>query len=221
MQLFTISDLIVPILKGFMAAWPIYALILVIVIFKAAFSIYEKQKLAKSGIDEIDRMDGKTFEKYLEVLFNKLGYRVERTRYIGDYGADLITNKDGVKTVIQAKRYKNKVNIKAVQEAVAAKGKYGCSEAMVVTNSYYTRQAEELARANGVKLWNRKDLADAMLSVKKEGPIEAEVAAVKENDQDLCAICGKPLSEKVKQYCLINLEKFGGKTYCYEHQKTY
>lgn len=218
--MFAISDLIVPVLEGLMAAWPIYALILVIVIFKAAFSLYEKHKLAKSGIDEIDRMDGKTFEKYLEVLFNKLGYRVERTRYVGDYGADLITNKDGVKTVIQAKRYKNKVNIKAVQEAVAAKGKYGCSEAMVVTNSYYTRQAEELARANGVKLWSRKDLADALLSVKKEVSIETEVATVKEDDQDLCAICGKPVSEKVKQYCSMNHEKFGGKTYCHEHQKS-
>ncbi len=50
---------------------------------------YEKQRLAKSGIDDIDQMSGKTFEKYLEVLFEKLGYRVERTPYIGDYGADL------------------------------------------------------------------------------------------------------------------------------------
>jgi restriction system protein len=220
LQLFTISDLIVPVLEGLMAAWPAFALILVVFIFKTAYRIYEKQKLAKSGIDEIDKMDGKTFEKYLEVLFNKLGYRVERTRYVGDYGADLITNKDGVKTVIQAKRFKNKVNIKAVQEAVAAKGKYGCSEAMVVTNGYYTRQAEELARANGVKLWNRKDLAETLLSVKKVGSIEAEVVAAIDDDQDLCAICGKPVSEKVKQYCSVNHEKFGGKTYCYEHQKS-
>ena len=220
MQLFTISDLIVPILEGLMAAWPIFALLLVIVILKTAFRIYEKQKLARSGIGEIDRMDGKTFEKYLEVLFNKLGYRVERTRYVGDYGADLITSRDGVKTVVQAKRFKNKVNIKAVQEAVAAKGKYGCSEAMVVTNSYYTKQAEELARANDVKLWDRKDLANALLSVKKKGSIEAEVTAAKEDDQNLCAICGKPLSEKVQQFCLINQEKFSGKTYCYEHQKS-
>lgn len=220
MQLFTISDLIVPILEGVMAAWPAFALVMIAAIFKAAFRIYEKHKLSKSGIDEIDRMDGKKFERYLEVLFNKLGYRVERTRYVGDYGADLITKKDGVKTVIQAKRFKNKVSIKAVQEAVAAKGKYGCSEAMVVTNSYYTKQAEELAIANSVKLWNRKDLANALLSVKKEGPIEAETDAVIEGDQEMCAICSKAVSEKVKQYCLMNQEKFNGKIYCYEHQKS-
>jgi restriction system protein len=55
-------------------------------------------------------MSGKTFEKYLEVLFEKLGYRVERTRYVGDYDADLVTAKDGVKTVIQAKRCRRKSN---------------------------------------------------------------------------------------------------------------
>lgn len=213
-------DLFKAIFKGLMVVWPLYALILIVVVGKAVFRIYEKQRLSKSGIDEIDKMDGRTFEKYLEVLFNKLGYRVEMTKYIGDYGADLITNKDGNKTVIQAKRFKNKVNIKAVQEAVAAKGVYGCSQAMVVTNSYYTRQARELARANDVKLWDRQDLANALLSIKKDTSIEAEVAAAIENDQDKCVVCDKPVSEKVKQYCLNNQEKFGGKIYCYGHQRT-
>ena len=90
------------------------------------FAHQKKKRLAASGIADIDTMDGKAFEEYLEVLFGKLGYKVERTRYVGDYGADLITQKDGVKTVIQAKRYGKAVGIKAVQEAVAAKGMYGC-----------------------------------------------------------------------------------------------
>lgn len=121
----------------FIASWKFWLIIGIIAFIKFSYILWEKQRLSKSGLNEIDSMDGKTFEKYLEALFEKLGYRVERTQYVGDYGADLITSKDGVKTVIQAKRYKNKVNIKAVQEAVAAKGKYGCSEAMVVTNSFY------------------------------------------------------------------------------------
>jgi len=48
--------------------------------------------------------------------------------YIGDYGANLIKRKDRVKTVVRAKRYKLKVDIKAIQEAVTAKEKYGCSD---------------------------------------------------------------------------------------------
>lgn len=210
--------------------WPLFALILLIALGKFIYHLYEAKRLASSGIIEIDKMDGKTFEKYLEVLFTKLGYRVERTRYIGDYGADLVTVKNGVKTVIQAKRYKHKVDIKAVQEAVAAKGYYDCSAAMVVTNSVYTKQAAELARANGVKLWDRNDLVDALLSVKQGGSINAEMestgaieaAAAREPvkmDAETCAICGQVVSEKVRQYCMDHSQRFSGKIYCFQHQK--
>jgi restriction system protein len=152
--------------QGFISAWPIFAIILVPLAGKLLYNLYQMRRLSQSGINDIDKMDGKTFEKYLEVLFKKLGYRVERTRYVGDYGADLVVWKNGIKTVIQAKRYKNKVGVKAIQEAVAAKGYYQCDEAMVVTNSFYTNQAEKLAQANEVKLWNRDDLVKALLSVK-------------------------------------------------------
>ncbi|HHV16370.1 MAG TPA: restriction endonuclease [Gelria sp.] len=194
--------------------------------------MYRMQRLARSGINDIDKMDGKTFEKYLEVLFNKLGYRVERTRYVGDYGADLVVWKNRIKTVIQAKRYKNKVGVKAIQEAVAAKGYYQCDEAMVVTNSFYTKQAEKLAQTNGVKLWDRDDLVKALLSVRNIQEVEPrilEVSAALETEpqpehkeidgQDICVVCGQPVSPKVKQYCLDHSERFGGKIYCFQHQK--
>ena len=193
------------------------------------FARQKKKRLAASGIAEIDRMDGLEFEQYLEVLFGKLGYKVERTRYVGDYGADLITDKDGVKTVIQAKRYGKAVGIKAVQEAVAAKGMYGCSEAMVVTNSTFTRAAAELARANRVVLWDRDRLVETLLSVRGETgsiqqapqpfapplPLPHPLASVAAN----CATCGVRVSEKVQQYCVGHSERFSGSIYCFEHQK--
>jgi restriction system protein len=211
-----------------LATWPIWALIVIVVLGKLAYQLWEKQRLAKSGIDDIDQMSGKTFEKYLEVLFEKLGYRVERTRYIGDYGADLVTAKEGVKTVIQAKRYKGKAGVKAIQEAVAAKGYYDCSRAMVVTNSFFTQQAIELARRNQVELWDRSKLVEALLSVKDNVVVGAfgqtQAAAsmdIQSSDvpQNTCALCGKPVSEKVTQYCLAHKERFHGEIYCYEHQK--
>jgi len=198
------------------------------------FARQRKKRLAASGIADIDTMDGKAFEEYLEVLFGKLGYKVERTRYVGDYGADLITRKDGVKTVIQAKRYGKAVGIKAVQEAVAAKGMYDCSEAMVVTNSTFTRAAAELARANRVVLWDRDRLVETLLSVRGETgamqqvpqppapqppaaelPLPNPLARV----APTCAICGVQISEKVQQYCTAHPERCGGVIYCFEHQK--
>ena len=109
-------------LTGMAQMWYVWLILGLVLIGRILFYFWEKQRLAKSGVGDIDKMDGKTFEKYLKVFFEKLGYKVERTKYIGDYGADLVATNKGVKTVIQAKRYKSKVGIKAVQEAVASKG---------------------------------------------------------------------------------------------------
>ncbi|WP_404429611.1 nuclease-related domain-containing protein [Sutcliffiella horikoshii] len=38
------------------------------------------------------------------------------------------------------------------------------------------------------------------------------------NPRSTCSICNKPVSDKVKTYCLSN-KKFNGKVYCFEHQK--
>jgi restriction system protein len=194
---------------------------------------YEKPRLAESGMANVDQMSGKAFEKYLEALFKKQGYKVERTKHIGDYGADLVTAKDGVKIVIQAKRYKGKVGVKEIREAVAAKGYYDCSKAMVVTNSFYTRQAIELAKKDQVELWDRSKLSAALLSVKEKKATVIILDVVRSNKaaasaanqclkgmpRDACALCGKPVSEKALQYCLEHPERFSGKVYCYEHQR--
>jgi restriction system protein len=98
-------------------------------------------RLAHSDIDTIDRMDGITFEQRLKVLFTDLGYRVQLTRTVGDYGADLILSKDGIRTAVQAKHWNYAVGVKAVQEVVAAKAFYRCTAAIVVTTNYFTQQA--------------------------------------------------------------------------------
>lgn len=38
-------------------------------------------------------------------------------------------------------------------------------------------------------------------------------------DECVCIICGKLITEKVKQYCMLNQLRFGGKVYCYDHQR--
>lgn len=125
----------------------------------------------------------------------------------------LLLKKDGIRTVVQAKRYKGKVGVKAIQEVIGAKGYYNCDRAMVITNSYFTRQAKELADKNGVELWNRIDLANNLLKIKKEGEIKVD------ESQSVCVICGVTVSDRVRQYCLSHPEKFGGKIYCYRHQR--
>jgi restriction system protein len=135
--------------------WPVLAIIGVLAALPLIVRIVRYRRLARSGIKDIDRFGGKTFEQYLEVLFRRLGYKVERTKFAGDYGGDLVLRKSGVRTVVQAKRYAKSVGVRAVQEVVAAKGYYDCDQSMVVSNSHYTKQARELASKNDVELWDR------------------------------------------------------------------
>lgn len=69
----------------------------------------QKELLLKADIIQIDKMNGKTFEEYVCVLYNKLGYETKQTRLSGDYGADIIAVKDNIKTIIQTKRSINKI----------------------------------------------------------------------------------------------------------------
>jgi restriction system protein len=161
-----------PVLRQF---WWLALLALALGVWRVASWVISTRRLTRSGITEIDSMDGLLFEKRMALLFRSLGYSVEQTRARGDYGADLVIEADGTRAVVQAKRWTKSVGVKAVQEAVAAKAMYRCSEALVVTNSHFTTQARTLARANEVELWDRERLVEALL--RAEGEVSAVAVA--------------------------------------------
>jgi len=111
---------------------------------------------------------GADFEKLLYRLYEKMGYAVQLTGKTGDQGGDLIITKEGKRIVVQAKRYQDLVNNKAIQEAVAAKGIYNCNSATVIVTSDFTDGALELAKANYVYLINGKKLREFLLYYLKE-----------------------------------------------------
>jgi hypothetical protein len=106
-------------------------------------------------IYRVDAMTGFEFEDFLGVLFTTLGYDIETTKRTGDQGADLFAQRFGRRIVIQAKNYIDRVGNSAVQQVLAAKAFFACDDAMVVSNSYFTASAKELADAAGVKLVDR------------------------------------------------------------------
>ncbi|OMC76551.1 hypothetical protein BK125_18685 [Paenibacillus odorifer] len=152
------------------------------------------ERLKKSGIADIDKMEGIQFEKYMGHLFRAQGYKAEVTKAAGDYGADLILQKDGKKIVVQAKRYSKNVGIKAVQEAQASIAYYGASEAWVVSNSDYTVAAYDLAKSNRVKLINREALIEMILAMNPEAvPTPQDVIEEVPVDEYTCPKCGNKL----------------------------
>jgi restriction system protein len=118
-------------------------------------SAIRTERVRRSGITDVDVMSGDEFEGRLAALFCDLGYAVTHTGARGDFGADLLCERDGERVVVQAKRYDGSVGIEAVQQVIGATRYYGAGQALVVTNSACTPAAEALAAAHGVELVER------------------------------------------------------------------
>lgn len=147
--------------------------------FKAPRATYRSTKKVTNkkpiiyGTIPVDHMTGSQFEQFLVDLYSDYGYKVQKTDHTGDFGADLILNSDDGRSIIQAKRYSQKVGIRAIQEISAAKKYYNADSTVVVTNNYFTKAAIELAEINDVLLINRDDLT-RLISKREERSSETK-----------------------------------------------
>ncbi|WP_042470336.1 restriction endonuclease [Bacillus ndiopicus] len=148
--------------QGIVGAIVIY--LVVIIVITIWFKTRRIARLRKAGIKEVDSMTGEEFERFLGELFKRRGYKVSYTATSGDYGADLILKDRKEIIAVQAKRYSGTVGVKAVQEIIGAVKMYNATEAWVVTNSHFTKQAIKLANINDVYLVDREDLIDLILN---------------------------------------------------------
>lgn len=141
-----------------------------------AFLLYKQRVRRKAlqalQISHIDTMTGEEFEQYVAELLHFQGYKTRMTPRSGDYGVDIVASKDGVKTAVQIKRYSNKLDQKPIREAVTgmAVRQYGCTKAMVVTNSTFTKAAEFLAKESGCELIDREKLGEWVLAFQNGAP---------------------------------------------------
>ncbi len=126
----------------------------------------KKQSITREySIDDVDLMGGHEFENFVSLMFSKLGYSTIVTKASGDQGIDVIAEKNGKKIGIQAKCYSSAVTNSAIQEVVAGVNHYNLDKAIVVTNNYFTKSAQELAESNNVVLWDRNMLKEKMIDV--------------------------------------------------------
>lgn len=116
-------------------------------------------------INEIDLMSGRDFEQLVADILNHMGYEARVTKVTGDQGLDIIAIKGTFRLGVQTKRWSGNVGNKAIQETVAGKAYYNVDKVLVVTNSYFTNEAVALAEANGVMLWDRRDLEEKIKSL--------------------------------------------------------
>lgn len=119
-----------------------------------SFDIMDEQK-------SFDLMEGHEFEYFCAELLEKNGYeKINVTQGSGDQGIDIIAYKDGIKYGIQCKCYTSDIGNKAVQEVFAGKAFYECHIGVVLTNRFFTKSAVELAKKDGIILWDRSKLLE-------------------------------------------------------------
>ena len=105
--------------------------------------------------DIFEDMEGHEFEYFCADLLKQKGFvDVEVTKGSGDYGVDILAEKDGITYAIQCKRYTAPVGVKAVQEAYAGRDYYDRMVGAVMTNQYFTSPAVDAAKKLKILLWD-------------------------------------------------------------------
>ena len=107
---------------------------------------------------------GEDFEIYIKRLLElKIPEAtIETTPRTGDNGADLLVFANGYTIAIQAKFYTSNVGNSAVQEIFSAKSLYKADFAVVVTNSNYTKPAQDAASELQVVLATDNNIVDVV-----------------------------------------------------------
>ncbi|CDF46745.1 putative uncharacterized protein [Roseburia sp. CAG:100] len=139
----------------------IIGILAVLVLAVAAGVVLCRRFRKRYADDELDEMEGLDFEYYCAELLRNRGFiEVEVTKSSGDYGIDILAEKEGVTYAIQCKRYNAPVGVKAVQEAYAGRDFYDRMVGCVLTNQYFTQPAVDAAQKLKILLWDRDYLEE-------------------------------------------------------------
>ena len=134
-----------------------------IVLFLALAAVWIFIRKQRKKTDAFEDMEGHEFEFFCADLLRDRGFvEVEVTRGSGDYGIDILAEKDGVTYAIQCKRYGTPVGVKAIQEAYAGRDYYDRMVGAVMTNQYFTSPAVEAAGKLKILLWDGGYLEEMM-----------------------------------------------------------
>jgi len=133
----------------------------------------ERRRLEGAGLGEVDEMGPEVFARFVGGTFARLGFRVERASDV------LIVRRNDVAIAVRPSH--GVANSDCVQGAITLRDRNGCDGAMAVSNQSFDKAARKLAKTSDVVLWERQELAEALLLADKIAPsgpmaVRAEVA---------------------------------------------
>lgn len=142
------------------------AIIISIIVLTAAAILLVKcvrrfRHYRRTGL--MDEMEGHDFEYFCAQLLEKQGFiEVEVTRGSGDFGVDILAEKDGITYAVQCKRYNGPVGVEAILRTYGGRAYYERMVGVVMTNQYFTAPAVEAAKKLQILLWDRGYIDEMM-----------------------------------------------------------
>lgn len=144
-------------------AWPVLLTAGGILILALAAIFTVRFFRNRSRGSEMDDMEGHEFEYFCADLLKDNGFaEVEVTRGSGDYGVDILAEKDGITYAVQCKCHTDPIGIRAVQEVYAGRDYYDRMVGVVMTNQYFTSAAVHAAEKLKILLWDRGYVEEMM-----------------------------------------------------------
>lgn len=138
----------------------VVAIVIGVIIFISMVCTIYRKFHRKYTLKQLDKMDGHQFEYACADILKANGYKhVKVTRGSGDFGVDIIAEKDKGRYAIQCKRYNHKLDNTPIQEVVGGLAYYQCDKGAVMTNQYFTEPAKQLAQVNDIELLDRDTLS--------------------------------------------------------------
>lgn len=98
------------------------------------------------------------YESIIATNLSNLGFITRTTSISGDFGVDILAEKNGISFAIQCKMYSAPVGINAVQEISSGRIHYKQDYGVVVSNASFTKAARELAKTNNIILLKDNEL---------------------------------------------------------------
>ncbi len=112
----------------------------------------EERLNALRTMESLHALSGIEFEDVIATLLAKLGCRVTRTRATGDEGIDLVLHLEGVKLVVQCKRWRGDIGAPIVRDFFGALIHAGAAHGFIITTARFTPSAVSFARQKPLTL---------------------------------------------------------------------
>ena len=134
-----------------------FVFLLIIVITKTINKSKDSKK--REGINalrDLQALSPLEFEKVVADTYNRFGHQAKQVgNPLGDHGIDVVVkDKNGLKLVVQCKRWKGKVGEPVVRDLYGAMMHEKADRAALITTGTFTHQAEEWAKGKPILLYD-------------------------------------------------------------------